>query len=116
MIVVIIAKRSSPIASFLALGRAVAVAISGMVLAGELLGERVVDFKPFGRHFKTASTEALQGCTWRGYENITRMTIAAFAIVDAIEGMSETCQLFPVEIVAALTHSHYIAGNIISKG
>lgn len=42
-----------------------------------------------GRHFSTASTEALQGCTCRGYENMTRMTIAAFPIVEAIDGISE---------------------------
>lgn len=42
-----------------------------------------------GRHFKTASTEALQGWTWRGYENITRTTIAAFPMVELSEGASE---------------------------
>jgi hypothetical protein len=41
-----------------------------------------------GRHFSTASIEALQGCTCKGYENVTRMTIAAFPIVDATDGIS----------------------------
>lgn len=41
-----------------------------------------------GRHFSTASTEALQGCTCKGYENMTKMTIAAFPIVEATDGIS----------------------------
>lgn len=41
-----------------------------------------------GRHFRIASTEALQGWTWRGYENITRTTIAAFPTVALSEGAS----------------------------
>jgi hypothetical protein len=59
----------------------------GTVLEGEELGG---DMEPlvFGLHFKTASTDALQGCTCNGYENMTRMTMAAFAMVDATEGTS----------------------------
>jgi hypothetical protein len=59
----------------------------GTVLEGEELGECLEPFV-FGLHFSTASTEALQGCTCNGYENMTRMTIAAFAMVDATEGTS----------------------------
>lgn len=42
-----------------------------------------------GRHLRTASTEALHGWTCRGYENMTRTTIAALPIVDAADGKSE---------------------------
>ena len=41
-----------------------------------------------GRHFSTASTEALQGCTCKGYENMTRMIMAPFPIVEATDGIS----------------------------
>lgn len=41
-----------------------------------------------GRHLRTASTEALQGWTWRGYENITRMTMAALPMVELMAGAS----------------------------
>ena len=37
----------------------------------------------FGRHFRTASNEARQGCTCNGTENVTRTTMAAFPIVEA---------------------------------
>jgi hypothetical protein len=60
----------------------------GTVLDGELLGELREILELFGRHFRTASTDARHGCTCRGYENMTRMTIAALPIVEAIEGIS----------------------------
>ena len=41
-----------------------------------------------GLHRRTASIDALQGWTCRGYENITRMTMAALPIVDATDGKS----------------------------
>lgn len=81
------ANRTSPIEVSLEAGAEEPVS-KGTVLDGELLGELRELFMPFGRHFNTASTEALQGWTWSGYENMTRMTIAALAIVEAIEGMS----------------------------
>lgn len=74
----------------------------GTILEGELFGECEAVFMPLGRHFKTASTEALQGWTWRGYENMTRITIAALAIVDTIEGMSEKGQLIPAMMIEHL--------------
>ena len=61
---------------------------NGMALAGDPLGEAWADFRPLGLHFRTASTEARQGCTCKGYENITKMTIAALPIVEATEGIS----------------------------
>lgn len=83
------AKRSSPIESFLAVGAGLPVS-NGTVLAGEPLGELRALLRPlFGRHFNTASTDALHGCTCRGYENVTRITIAALPIVEAVEGMSK---------------------------
>jgi hypothetical protein len=85
--VVMMANRTSPIVSFLAAGGAVPPESKGTVLAGEELGE-FLEPLVFGLHFNTASTDALQGCTCNGYENMTRMTIAAFAIVDATEGTS----------------------------
>ncbi len=36
---------------------------NGVFLGGDLPGDSA---RPFGRHFRTASTEALQGWTWRG--------------------------------------------------
>lgn len=61
---------------------------NGTVLVGEPLGKLRDVLNPFGRHFNTASTEALQGWTCNGYENMTRITIAAFAMVEAIDGIS----------------------------
>jgi len=60
----------------------------GTVLDGELVGELRELLKLPGRHFRTASTDARHGCTWRGYENMTRTTIAALPIVEATEGIS----------------------------
>ena len=40
-----------------------------------------------GRHFDTASTLARQGCTCNGYENMTRMTMAARPMVEKTEGV-----------------------------
>lgn len=42
-----------------------------------------------GRHLRTLSTDALQGCTCSGYENMTRITIAALPMVEATEGASK---------------------------
>lgn len=61
--VVMRAKRSSPIWSFLAGGWAEEPASKGTVRAGEVLGEYLERLKLFGLHFKTASTEALHGWT-----------------------------------------------------
>jgi len=36
-----------------------------------------------GRHFRTLSTLPLQGCSCSGYENMTRITMAAQPTVDA---------------------------------
>lgn len=88
MTVVMIANRSSPMVSFLAMGRAGAPVSKGIDLAGEPSGVLRELFRPFGRHFKTASTDALHGCTCKGYENMTRITIAALPIVEAIDGIS----------------------------
>jgi hypothetical protein len=85
---VIIANRNSLMGSFFAAGEAEEPVSNGTDLAGELVGELRGLFMPFGRHCKTASTEALQGCNCSGYENITRITMAAFAIVEATEGIS----------------------------
>lgn len=82
------ANLSSPIVSFLAIGAGMPVS-NGTDLAGEPLGELRELFKPLGLHFNTASTEARQGCTWSGYENMTKITIAALPMVDAIDGISD---------------------------
>jgi len=63
IVVVMRAKRSSPIWSFLAGGWAEEPASKGAVRAGEELGEFLEPLKLFGLHFKTASIEALHGCT-----------------------------------------------------
>jgi hypothetical protein len=84
MQVVITAKRSSPIVSFRV---ETGGARSGTDLDGDPFG-LPREFFFAGRHFITAATEALQGCTCRGYENMTRMTIAALPIVDAMDGRS----------------------------
>lgn len=54
------ANRSSPIVSFLAFGWDGAVG-SRADLAGEPFGEILACFEGFGRHLRTASTDALQG-------------------------------------------------------
>lgn len=57
-----IANRNSPIVSFRAGG--VATPSRGADRAGEVLGEERLDgLRPLGRHLRTASTEARQGCT-----------------------------------------------------
>lgn len=85
MIVVVMAtKRNSPIPSPL-VGALDLDCRTSVRLDGDELDESDLFA---GRHFRTASTEALQGCTWRGYENITRTTIAAFPIVELSEGAS----------------------------
>lgn len=66
---------------------------SGAALEGDTLVS--LDFVHlFGRHLSTATTEALHGWTWSGNENITRTTIAAFAIVEATLGTSRKCQQY----------------------
>lgn len=72
----------------------------------------------FGRHFKTASTEARHGCTCKGTENVTRMTMAAFAIVEAVDGVSSRVILATLEkklARSARTHGNDVAGDIIAK-
>ena len=83
MAVVIAAKRVSPIASFLGL---VGGGSKGLCRGGEVL---LVSERRIGRHLSTASTEARQGWTWRGYENMTRTTMAAFPIVELTDGGSK---------------------------
>jgi len=56
-------------------------------LFGELVRPGVLEMA-FGRHFRTASTDARQGCICKGTENVTSTTMAALAIVEAIEGES----------------------------
>lgn len=62
IIVVMIANRSSPISApdFCCTG---VCGRRGAALTGESLAVVLDGFQPFGRHFKTASTEALQGWT-----------------------------------------------------
>lgn len=58
-----IANRSSPMVSFRAGGWAPPPS-KGAERAGEELGEFLVEtFRPFGRHLRTASTEARHGWT-----------------------------------------------------
>jgi hypothetical protein len=87
MAVVMAANLVSPMVSF----RAVCPAADGGSKTARV-GDPLVDSREVlvleGRHFSTASTEALQGCTCKGYENMTRMTIAAFPIVEAADGIS----------------------------
>jgi hypothetical protein len=52
----------------------------------ETLGDRLV--LPPGRQRRTASMEARQGWIWRGMLKVTRATMAALAIVEAMEGGS----------------------------
>lgn len=80
--VVIAANRVSPIASGRAWPTGFGGGSNGVFLGGDLPGD---SGRLFGRHFRTASTEALQGWTWRGYENITRITMAALATVALTE-------------------------------
>lgn len=91
MTVVMIAKRLSlisprPLCELLA-------ELSRVDRDGESLTEAYSGcLREAGRHLSTASTEARQGWTCRGYENMTSTTIAALPIVDATEGMSEIRQ------------------------
>lgn len=57
-----------------------------------------------GRHLSTAATDARQGWTWSGYENMTSTTIAALPIVDDIDGMS-----VGVSLCDHVEHSTYTA-------
>ena len=52
--------------------------------------EPLVDGRLFlpGRQRRTASTEARQGWIWRGMLKVTRITIAALAIVEATDAGS----------------------------
>ena len=63
MAVVIAAKRVSPIPSPLGLMDDFAAGCSRPDLEGELFAESAL---LLGRHFNTASTDALHGWTWRG--------------------------------------------------
>ena len=63
MAVVMAAKRVSPMPSPLGLVDGLAGGCRRLDLDGELLAESAV---LFGRHLRTASTEALHGWTWRG--------------------------------------------------
>jgi hypothetical protein len=82
MAVVIAAKRTSPIPSLV--GWSFPDCRRGV---GEGDGARDPE-RRIGRHLRTASTEARHGWTWRGYENITRMTMAALPMVEATDGAS----------------------------
>lgn len=88
MTVVMMANLTSPIVSLRAAGCADGRSADR---DGDELG-LFLDDLPFGRHRRTASTDALHGCTWSGYENMTSITIAALAIVDATDGMSVSGQ------------------------
>ena len=85
IVVVMTANRVSLIGSalgwFLAVRRGI-----DPPLEGELLGDSTLRL---GRHLRTASTDALQGWTWSGYENITMITMAVLPIVDATAGVSK---------------------------
>lgn len=61
------AKRRSPIVSLRFAGGA-GVFVSRAWREGEVAGELrlKVGLRAAGRHFRTASTEARHGCTWRG--------------------------------------------------
>jgi hypothetical protein len=87
MAVVMAANRVSPMVSF----RVVCPAADGgskTARDGDPLADSREGLVLEGRHFSTASTEALQGCTCKGYENMTRITMAAFPIVEATDGTS----------------------------
>lgn len=82
------ANRHSDISS--ALGRAGAFAAPGNKPArlglpgvGVISGLRVRE----GRHLLIESTLERQGWIWSGYENMTKTTIAARPIVEAMEGV-----------------------------
>lgn len=94
MAVVIAANLVSPMVSFRVACAPVEEGNNGTVRDGDPVEDsrEVLAFE--GRHFIAASTEALQGCTCRGYENMTRMTIAAFPIVDATDGISTAVQRY----------------------
>jgi hypothetical protein len=115
MIVVMTANRASPIVSLR--GRIPGLeANSGMVRAGDPLRELFEDFKPDGRHFRAASIEARQGCTCKGYENITRITMAAFPIVEATDGtstMSSVLRYFRSNEM--LTHPNDVANDVVAE-
>ena len=87
MAVVIAAKRVSPIASPLDFVVGLPAGNKEFDREGESFAE---SFLLRGRHLSTASTDALHGWTWSGYENITRMTMAALPTVEVIEGASAT--------------------------
>ena len=64
----------------------------------------------------TASIEALHGWTWRGYENMTRMTMAALPIVEDIDGASAgLLAIFMGCWRRKRTHSDHIASNGVPK-
>jgi hypothetical protein len=88
MALVSAAKRTSEISTVTALGMTVPLGASGL-LGEDESSTVVVAVRRMGRHFRTASTEARQGWTWRGYENMTRTTMAARPMVDATAGGSK---------------------------
>src|SRR3569833_894921 len=51
---------------------------------GLLGGKLGWDLCPIGRHFNTASSEARQGWSCNGMLNVTRMTMAALPMVEAV--------------------------------
>ena len=114
MAVVIAANRVSPMPSDRALVFGLDDGSSGTFRGGERPGES--DLRR-GRHFMTASTEARQGCTCRGYENITRTTIAALPTVEDIEGPSSRLSTITSSIIelGVLTHADDIASNGVAE-
>lgn len=110
-----IANLISPILSFLETG-VVGELGNRVALDGEMFGVPLAAFELLGRHLRTASTEALHGCTCSGYENITSMTIAAFATVEATEGISIICQFrFDERNIYLRTHFDDVPLYIVTK-
>jgi len=71
-----------------------------------------------GRQRSTASMEARQGWICSGMLKVTRATIAALAIVDAIDGGSEGVSgvMGEEEVGKPLTHADNVALNGVAEG
>ena len=91
---------------------------------GLLGGKLGWDLCPFGRHFNTASSEARQGWICNGMLNVTRMTMAALPMVEAVFAGSviPIVQLQSTRVhkinwkIGKHTHGDDIANHIAAEG